>query len=204
MRRDFMKHGQEPIGKMNARAAVFLDRDGTLNEECGYVTRPEQLRLLDGAADGVRLLRAAGFACVVVTNQSAVGRGLMSNSDLEKVHAELLRQLEAQGAALDGLYYCAAGPGDDPERKPAPGMLLRAACEMHLDVERSWMVGDTGRDVLAGRQAGCRGVILVRSGHEVAEAVRLLGPNDRIAADLAEAARIILAACGQQTVDSAA
>jgi D-glycero-D-manno-heptose 1,7-bisphosphate phosphatase len=177
---------------MEMRAAIFLDRDGTLNEECGFVTRPEQVRLLAGAASAVRLLRAAGFACVVVTNQSAVGRGLMTLADLDGVHAELRRQLETQGADLDGLYYCPARPGDDPERKPAPGMLLRAARELQLDLARSWMVGDSARDVLAARNAGCRGAILVRSGHDVAAAIPLLNETDAIAADLAEAARLIL------------
>jgi D-glycero-D-manno-heptose 1,7-bisphosphate phosphatase len=178
---------------MNARAAVFLDRDGTLNEECGYLTRPEQMRLLAGAAEGVRLLRAAGLACVVVTNQSAVGRGLMTQDDLERVHAEMVRQLQADGAALDGLYYCPATSDDDSERKPAPGMLLRAAREMNLDLARSWMIGDAARDVLASRRAGCRGAVLVRSGHDIAEALALLGDTDAVAANLVEAARIIVA-----------
>jgi histidinol-phosphate phosphatase family protein len=180
------------------RPAVFLDRDGTLNEECGYVTQPEQVRLLAGAADAVRSLREAGLVCVVVTNQSAVGRGLMTEADLHRVHDELRRQLGAEGAALDGLYFCPALPGDDPERKPAPGMLLRAAREMGLDLARSWMVGDSDRDLLAGRSAGCRGCILVRSGHDVAAALALLQDGDAVVADLAAAARLILARAGER------
>jgi D-glycero-D-manno-heptose 1,7-bisphosphate phosphatase len=183
-----------------ARAAVFLDRDGTLNVDSGYLTRPEQMRLLPGAAEAVRCLRAAGFACVVVTNQSAVGRGWMTEADLQLVNDELVRQLNAAGTELDGLYYCPTAPGatagEDPERKPAPGMLLRAAREMGLDLARSWMVGDSARDLQAGRGAGCRGSILVRSGADVTAALALVGAGDFIAADLAEAARLILAASG--------
>ncbi len=174
------------------RPAVFLDRDGTLNEERGYVTNPDHLLLLPGAADAVRLLREAGFACVVVTNQSAIGRGLMTEADLHLIHEQLHRQLHAEAAKLDGVYFCAALPGDDPERKPAPGMLLRAARELELDLPRSWMVGDTASDIRAGQNAGCR-CILVRSGHDVGEALALLTPRDAVAADLPEAARLILA-----------
>ena len=183
---------------MPARPAVFLDRDGTLTLERGYLTRPEQVHLLPGAAEAIRLLREKQFACILVTNQSAVGRGLMSEADLRRVHDELLRQLHAEGAALDGLYFCPAAPRaatpDDPERKPAPGMLLRAARELHIDLAQSWMVGDSARDLLAGQNAGCRGCILVCSGHDIADALPLLRDGDHVAADLAEAARIILSA----------
>ncbi len=131
---------------MTSRPAVFLDRDGTLNVECGHLTRPEQMQLLPGAAAALRGARGAGFACVVVTNQSAVGRGLLTEADLRRIHDEMLRQLHAEDAALDGLYHCpAAPPADHPERKPAPGMLLRAARELGLDLARSWMIGDSAR-----------------------------------------------------------
>jgi D-glycero-D-manno-heptose 1,7-bisphosphate phosphatase len=179
---------------MSLRPAVFLDRDGTLTLECGYVTRPDQLRLLPGAAQAVIALRAAGFACIVVTNQSAVGRGLMTEADLADVHDELHRQMRAEGAALDGLYYCPAERDvDHPERKPAPGMLIRAARDLGIDLAQSWMVGDSARDVLAGRAAGCRGCILVRSGHDVTETLPLLDAGDFSATDVAEAAQLILA-----------
>jgi D-glycero-D-manno-heptose 1,7-bisphosphate phosphatase len=180
---------------MALQPAVFVDRDGTLNEECGYLTRPEQVRLLPGAGAAVRRLRAAGFACVVVTNQSAIGRGLMTEAALRLVHHELLRQLRGHGASLDGLYHCPAGPGEHPDRKPAPGMLLRAAADMGLDLARSWTVGDTARDILAGHAAGCRGAVLVCSGHDPAPAMTVLAAGDFIAADLAEAARVILRYC---------
>jgi D-glycero-D-manno-heptose 1,7-bisphosphate phosphatase len=153
------------------RPAVFLDRDGTLIEERSYITRPDQVRLLPGAAAAVRQLRQAGLACVVVTNQSAVGKGLITFAQLGHIHIEMLRQLRDEGALLDGLYSCPFSPNntqrDHPDRKPAPGMLLRAARELNLDVSASWMVGDRESDVLAGRNAGCREGILVRTGYDV-------------------------------------
>src|ERR1700719_1263739 len=108
---------------IHTRPAVFLDRDGTLTVERGYLTRPEQVRLLPGAAEAIRLLREKQFACILVTNQSAVGRGLLTEAELQRIHDELSRQLDAEGAALDGLFFCptapSAGTPDDPERKPA-------------------------------------------------------------------------------------
>jgi D-glycero-D-manno-heptose 1,7-bisphosphate phosphatase len=154
--------------------AVFLDRDGTINVERSFVTSPDQMELLPGAALAIRRFQAAGFACVVVTNQSAVGRGMMTQDDLDRVNAEMGRQLAIDGVTLEGIYACTFAPTPDaqdhPDRKPAPGMLLRAAAELHLDLPRSWMIGDTLRDMLAGQSAGCRGCILVRTGHPVNEA----------------------------------
>jgi D-glycero-D-manno-heptose 1,7-bisphosphate phosphatase len=119
----------------------------------------------------------------------------MTEADLQLIHEQLRLQLHAEAAQLDGLYFCPALPGDHPERKPAPGMLLRAARELELDLTRSWMVGDTASDILAGHNAGCR-CILVRSGHDVAEALAILKPNDAVADNLAEAARLILSLAG--------
>ncbi|MCI0377228.1 MAG: HAD-IIIA family hydrolase [Gemmataceae bacterium] len=154
------------------RPAVFLDRDGTLIEERGYPSRADQVALVRGAAAAVRRLRALGFGCVVVTNQSGVGRGLITLEQMHAVNAEMLRQFQEAGAPLDGLYYCTAAPLSDDktviehsDRKPGPGMLLRAAKEMHLDLARSWTIGDSVSDVLAGRNAGCRESLLVGSAH---------------------------------------
>lgn len=154
------------------RPAVFLDRDGTLIEERDYPSQAEQVTLVPGAAAAVRRLRALGYVCVVVTNQSGVGRGLITLEQMHAVNAEMLRQFHDAGAPLDGLYYCTVAPLSDdktviehPDRKPGPGLLLRAAEEMQLDLQRSWMIGDSVSDVLAGRNAGCREGLLVRSGH---------------------------------------
>ncbi len=156
------------------RPAVFLDRDGTIIEEVGYPSRAEQVRLLPGAAAAIARLRQAGFVCVVVTNQSGVGRGILTLEQMHAVNAEMVRQLREAGAELDGLYYCTEAPQcadqttiEHPDRKPGPGMLLRAAREMNLDLAASWAVGDKVSDILAGKNAGCGGGILVRTGCEV-------------------------------------
>ncbi|MBI3408041.1 MAG: HAD family hydrolase [Planctomycetes bacterium] len=181
------------------RRAVFLDRDGTLIEEKNYLSRPDQVRLLPGSAEAVRQLRHAGWACVVISNQSGIGRGLFTEADLASVHADMSRQLAEAGTSLDGIYHCPVAPGtsdrtvvEHSDRKPGPGMLLRAARELDLILAQSWMVGDNVVDVLAGRNAGCRGTILVRSGHDIADALPHLGEYDLVAEDLAEAARWIL------------
>jgi D-glycero-D-manno-heptose 1,7-bisphosphate phosphatase len=175
------------------RPAVFLDRDGTIIEAVHYLSDPAQVRLIDGAAEAIRALRGAGYACVVVTNQSAIGRGLLSVERLFEIHQEMRRQLAERGAELDGLYFCPVVPTsedrvtiDHPDRKPGPGMVLKAAAELGLDLPRSWMIGDMMSDVLTGRNAGCRGSILVGAGHGGAD-------DDSAAASLAEAARLILA-----------
>lgn len=153
------------------RLAVFLDRDGTVIEHVHYIADPAHVRLLPGAAEALRRLRSAGYALVVITNQSAIGRGIITLDQYEAVDAETRRQLDAERVALDGVYHCPEPPeGDDPrvvthaDRKPGPGMLLRAAQELGLDLSRSWMIGDMISDVLAGRNAGCRGSFLVRTG----------------------------------------
>jgi D-glycero-D-manno-heptose 1,7-bisphosphate phosphatase len=185
---------------MSKMPAVFLDRDGTLIEERSYPKDPDQVQLLPGAAAAVRRLRRAGFACVVVTNQSGVGRGLLTEAQMHAVNDEMQRQLRAAGTRLDGLYCCTLAPQtpdktaiEHPDRKPGPGMLLRAARELQLDLEASWVVGDSVSDILAGRHAGSRGQILVRTGHDLAEALAFLGSDVTVLNDLAEAADFILA-----------
>jgi histidinol-phosphate phosphatase family protein len=187
------------------RPAVFLDRDGTIIEAVHYLRDPAAVRLLPGAAPAIARLRGAGFACVVVSNQSAIGRGMLTVEGLMAVHAEMCRQLADEGAALDGFYFCPAVPATDdrtavehPERKPAPGMLRRAAEELGLDLARSWMVGDMVSDVLAGRAAGCRGAILVTCGQGRAEELAAAAPDVAVLPDLAAAAAAILEAAGRE------
>jgi D-glycero-D-manno-heptose 1,7-bisphosphate phosphatase len=159
-----------------ARPSVFLDRDGTIIEHVSYIADPAKVRLLPGAASALRRLVDSGYALVVITNQSAIGRGMITVEQYERVDAEMRRQLLAEGVTLDGVYYCPEVPGvDDPtivthgDRKPGPGMLLRASLDLGLDPSRSWMVGDMVSDALAGRNAGCRGSFLVRTGKEIAD-----------------------------------
>ena len=181
-------------------AAVFLDRDGTVIEHVHYLLNPADVRLLPGVAEALIQLRRAGFFCVLITNQSVIGRGMITEGRLQEIHSEMNRQLAERGAALDGVYYCPDVPtGDDRtvvenmNRKPGPGMLLQAASDLRLDLARSWMVGDLISDVLAGLNAGCRS-ILVGSGQRVPS-----NSNTQVATaeyskapDLASAAAMIL------------
>lgn len=181
------------------RPGVFLDRDGTIIRNVHHLACPSGVELLAGAAEALRLLRGAGFACVLVSNQSAVGRGLLSPAGLESIHQELCRQLERNDACLDGWYFCPEVPRSDDrlviehvDRKPGPGMLLRAAADLGLDLKRSWMIGDMISDIAAGRNAGCKGSILVRTG----EGARASGAADlasHVADNVLDAARWILA-----------
>ena len=156
--------------KAARRPAVFLDRDGTLIEHVHYLSDPDHVRLLPGAATALTRLRRAGFVCVLVTNQSAIGRGMITEARLHEIHVTMNRQLAEAGAALDAIYFCPDMPaGDDrtvvenSRRKPGPGMLLQAADELGVELADSWMIGDLISDVLAGLNAGCRS-ILVPSG----------------------------------------
>lgn len=158
------------------RPAIFLDRDGTLIEPVHYLTRPEQVRLLPKAAPSLRAWQSLGFALVLVTNQAVVGKGLLTLAGLARVHDRLEYLLAAERAHLDGIYACPEpqrGPDrrriEHPDRKPGPGMLLRAARELDLDLSRSWMVGDSLTDALAGKNAGCAHSVLVRAAGASAE-----------------------------------
>lgn len=182
-----------------SRPAVFLDRDGTLIEAIHYLADPALVRLFPGVAEALQLLRDAGFACVVATNQSGVGRGIITLEQLALIHQEMTRQLGEAGAALDGIYWCAHRPKLDDntviehvDRKPGPGMLLRAARDLNLNLAESWIVGDQLGDMLAGRNAACKGGILVRSGYDLKPALEMLGTDWPTAEDLLAAAKIII------------
>ena len=160
--------GQTPDGR---RRAVFLDRDGTLIEHVHYLNDPAQVRLVEGCGSALRALRDAGFAIVVITNQAAIGKGLLDAATLERIHERMFELLASEGVTIDALYWCPeAGASRDrsiiehPDRKPGPGMLLRGASELGLALERSYMVGDMLSDVLAGHNAGCRASLLVDGG----------------------------------------
>jgi D-glycero-D-manno-heptose 1,7-bisphosphate phosphatase len=154
------------------KPAVFLDRDGTLIEERGYLDRLELLTLFPWTADALRLLARAGYTLVVVTNQAAIARGIIDEPFLDAVHNELSARLGRGGAAIDRYYYCPHLVDAPLERyrqacrcrKPAPGMIEQACREMNLDPSRSFMVGDRALDVACGIAAGTR-TIQVRSGH---------------------------------------
>lgn len=173
---------------------MFLDRDGVLNRDApGFVTRPDGLHILPGAAKAVALLKQAGFRVVVATNQSGVGRGLMTEDDLQAVHEKLLRELSAEGGRLDAIYYCPHTPWDGCDcRKPLPGMLLRASADHGLDLTRCYFIGDKPTDISAGKAAGCR-TVLVLSGLEPTYRPEMFPDRpDHVCADVLEAALWVL------------
>lgn len=145
------------------RPAVFFDRDGTLIHEVHYCSNPSQVRAVEGAVEALVKLSDAGFALVIVTNQSGVGRGYFTHDDYHRVHEEVIWQLKP--AVITGAYYDDSTP-DNPSlrRKPSAAMLEEAAREHGLDLSRSWMVGDKTSDVECGKNAGLR-TVLVETGH---------------------------------------
>ena len=184
-----------------ANKAVFLDRDRTIIEDPGYLSAPEAVKLLPGAELAIRSLAQAGFRIVVVTNQSGIARGLLTEEALEQIHAELRRQLSERGAHLDAIYHCPYHPEGTVERyaiesdlrKPSPGMLVRAAEELDIDLKSSWMVGDGARDIEAGPRAGCRTIrVRVPGHHPVGEAADEAVQADYTVRNLVDAARVVL------------
>lgn len=175
-----------------SRRFVLLDRDGTINEEIGYVLRPEELRLIPGAVAALRELRRLGLGLVVLTNQSPIGRGLMTQVDLDRIHARLDRMLAEGGVTLDGIESCPHRPDEGCAcRKPGTLMVERAAVRMGFDPGASWLVGDHGSDLLLGRAVGAR-TILVLTGHGREELEGGAGQHaDHVVADLGEAAAVI-------------
>ena len=187
------------------RPAVFFDRDGTLITEVAFLTRPDQLQILPGAVAAVDRLQRAGLASVIVTNQSAIGRGLMTADDLEAIHRQMQAMFAEQGVVFDAIYHCPTAPTttdryvvEDVNRKPGPGMLTTAAKELDIDLSRSWMIGDTLSDALAGQNAGCRGSILVETGHGFRDDEVESGMSFLKVENIAAAARWIL---GEMTND---
>jgi histidinol-phosphate phosphatase family protein len=186
--------------------AVFLDKDGTLINDVPYNVDPARIELAAGAAEGLVRLVAAGYRLVVVSNQSGVARGMFAEEALRGVEARVRELLAGLGIPLAGFYYCPHHPEGSVARyaircacrKPAPGMLLRAARESSLDLKRSWLIGDILDDMAAGTRAGCR-TILLDIGHETEWRWSPERRPTAVAADLAEAARLILAATSDAT-----
>ena len=180
-----------------AGVTVFLDRDGTLNIDSGYLKSPDDLTVLPGVGAALAKLKQAGARLIVVTNQSGVGRGYFTSKDLEAIHSKLRLLLAEDGVTLDGLYFCPHHPDDRCNcRKPARGMVDRALAELHVDLSRAYVVGDSARDVELARQVGAKG-LLVMTGPSGAEALadltaRDLSP-DHVAEDLSQAVEWIIA-----------
>jgi D-glycero-D-manno-heptose 1,7-bisphosphate phosphatase len=189
------------------RPALFVDRDGTLSHEVGYVNHVSRFRLYPWAVEAIRLANRGGFLAVVVTNQAGVARGYFPEAVIHEVHGELRAAMERGGARLDGIYFCPHHPtaGAPPYRrdcdcrKPKPGLVRRAQADMDIDLSRSFVVGDRGGDLELAWSVGARGV-LVKSGYGLGEltyhAPAWPRPPDIVAEDLLEAVRLIVSGGG--------
>jgi D-glycero-D-manno-heptose 1,7-bisphosphate phosphatase len=142
--------------------AVFFDRDGVINRErADHVKTVEELEILPNVAESVRLLKDAGFLVVVITNQSAVNRGLMNHNNIKEIHSTIQKYLERNGTYIDGFYYCPHRPDENCDcRKPKAGLLLQAAYELKIDLKSSWMIGDKKSDLQSAKLAGCKAIII--------------------------------------------
>ncbi len=188
------------------RPAVLLDRDGTINEERSYIRTPEQLHLIPGAAEGIRMLHQAGYRIAVITNQPVVARGECTFAELQRIHNFMEMELSTEGAFVDSIYYCPhhRDKGFEGERvelkfdcacrKPRPGLVDRAASELNLDLARSWFVGDSTVDLETARVCGMRSILL-RTGVSGSDRKYPAEPT-AVCDDLQAAARFILAGGG--------
>ncbi len=195
---------------MSRRIGIFLDRDGTINEEVDYLRTPEELRLLPGAAEAIREANENCWVTVLVTNQSGIARGYITEDGLEQIHSRLHSLLSSQQAFIDAIYYCPHHPsiGNGAYRavcacrKPQPGMLQQAAQKLDLDLSRSFIIGDRMIDIQTGINAGT-GTILVLTGYgkeELALCRQHNVPIDHVADNLFEAIQFIKQLVKQKTV----
>jgi D-glycero-D-manno-heptose 1,7-bisphosphate phosphatase len=174
------------------RKAVFLDRDGTIIDNQGDLGDPDAVTIIDGATEAINSLAEAGWLLIVITNQAGVARGVFTEKDIQAVHDRIDTHVDH----LERYYYCCHHPegileewmGNHPWRKPNPGMILQAVADFDIDIEASWMIGDTARDIQAGQAAGCKTIWLTNPGRVSDETVPTL-----YCPSLAEAAMFILA-----------
>jgi len=142
--------------------AVFLDRDGTINQEIHYLTDPRDLELLPSVAEAIKMLNEAKFEVIIVTNQSAIARGLLTKRKLEEIHNRLLKILNDKGAKIDAIYYCPHHPDENCTcRKPKSGLIFKASKEHSIDLSESYVVGDKLIDIKSGRNAGCKAILVL-------------------------------------------
>lgn len=173
---------------------MFLDRDGVLNRDSDdFIKTPDELHVLPGAAEAVARLNAAGYLCIVVTNQSGIARGLFAEADLGPQHAKLRAELAAAGGRLDAIYYCPHAPDAGCDcRKPAPGMLQRATREHGIALAESWLVGDRPGDIACGAAAGCRTILVLTGKSPTYDPAGFDPRPDYVVPDLAAAADVIV------------
>ena len=185
------------------RRAVFIDRDGTLSEEVGYINHPSRFRLFPYAADAVKHLNESGWLAIVTTNQAGVARGYFFEEMIATVHAAMTKDLESNGARLDAIYYCAHHPsvGEAPYRvdcdcrKPKPGLISQAARDLEIELSESWMVGDRYSDVELARNAGVKSAFVLSGygrGEWEHQRSTWVHQPDLVAEDLLEAVEAIV------------
>ena len=172
---DFESGKVARLNKKNPRPAIFLDRDGTINEEVNLLSKPDQMKLIEGAAEAIKLINKSDYLAIIVTNQPVIARNLCSIEELEYIHASLETMLGKEGAYVNAIYYCPHHPDkgypeERPEykidcecRKPKPGMLLHAANDWNIDLSESFMIGDSDRDLKVGQNAGCKQGIKIKT-----------------------------------------
>lgn len=186
------------------KRAVFIDRDGTISEEVGYINHPSRFRLFPYAAAAIKDLNDHGLLAIVVTNQAGVARGYFSEEMIQTVHAQMTEELENGGARLDAVYYCAHHPsvGEPPYRfdcdcrKPKPGLISHAAREFDIDLNGSWMVGDRYSDVELARRAGVKSMFVLSGygrGEWEHQRENWTEQPDAVAENLLDAVRVIVA-----------
>ena len=185
-------------GTARKQPAVFLDRDGTIIRQVELLHKPSEVWLLPQAVRAIKIFNRLGCAVIVVTNQPVVARGLITPKEVDCIHASLVDRLKKQGAIIDAIYFCPHHPEATVKkyrivcacRKPNPGMILKAARQHHIDLKRSFFVGDSTRDVAAANRAKVK-MILVRTGHGGADKWQFKGKADFTAKNLLDAARIV-------------
>lgn len=167
---DFMTGVVQAKNLKNKQKAIFLDLDGTINKYVGFLRSPEELVLTDDTAESIRLINASGYLAVMVTNQPVIARGKVTWDGLEQIHNKMETGLGKQGAYLDAIYFCPHHPHKGYEgevvelkincecRKPKPGLLLKAADDLNIDLSKSWMISESDSDVVAGQAAGCKSI----------------------------------------------
>jgi D-glycero-D-manno-heptose 1,7-bisphosphate phosphatase len=191
---------QQPVRGL---VAVFVDRDGVINDQTAFVNKPDDFRLLPGAAAAIRRLNEAGIPVIVVTNQGGIALGYLTEDDLAAIHERMDELLAAEGAHVDAVYSCPYYPNgtipryakDSPDRKPCIGMLERARDDLGIALRKSYLVGDATTDILAGLRAGCT-TILVQTGQAGTDGKEVVEPNYTVA-DLPAAVELILSQTGE-------
>lgn len=186
----------------NLQSAIFIDRDGTINEDTGYVSSPDDLIIYPWAAEAVRLVNESGMKAIVITNQSGVARSLYTERTLGAIHDRMTRELSRGGARIDGIYYCPHHPeiGDEIYRKrcecrkPRPGMLIDAARDHHIDLASSYVIGDKASDMNLAAEVGARGALVLTGYGRETLRCRDRSPCETVivADDLLEAVKQIL------------